>query len=428
MRDLRIGRRAVLGAGIALPVGHAAAAMARVAAAPAATDEAFWKGIAAQYDVPADVIQLENGNWGAMPRPILVEYLRLVERVNRDTSYYARRGLVGDLIAAKADLATEMGVLAEDVALTRNATEALKALILGYNRLKPGDAVLYADLDYDSMQACMESLHARRGVTVIKVALPEPATKESLVAAYTAAFDANPRIRLVLLTHLSHRTGLVIPVREIAAAARARGIDTIVDAAHSWGQLDFALPDLDCDFIGLNCHKWLGNPLGVGALYIRRSALDRIDPDPANDATMRDGVQSRVHTGTVDFAAQLTLPAALRFQRSIGAARRAARLNMLRDRWVSRVRRLPRVEVLTPDDAELHGGITSFRLHGVTSDAANAALARQLLERHRIFTVYRSGVMRGACVRVTPGLFNSAEQMDALAAAIEDIASKPSRA
>jgi selenocysteine lyase/cysteine desulfurase len=400
--------------------------MARVASAPAATatDEAFWRGIAAHYDVPSDVIQLENGNWGAMARPVLAEYLRLVERVNRDTSYYARRGLVGDLIAAKADLATEMGVSAEDIALTRNATEALKALILGYNRLQPGDAILYADLDYDSMQACMESLQIRRGVTVIKIALPEPATRQSLIAAYTAAFDAHPRMRLVLLTHLSHRTGLVVPVRDIAAAARARGIDTIVDAAHSWGQLDFALPDLDCDFIGLNCHKWLGNPLGVGAMYVRRSALDRIDPDPANDATIRDGVHSRVHTGTVDFAAQLTLPAALRFQRSIGAARRAARLNMLRDRWVSRVRRVAQIEVLTPDDAELHGGITSFRLHGVTSDAANAALARQLLEKHRIFTVHRSGAMRGSCVRVTPGLFSSAEQMDALAAAIEDIASK----
>jgi isopenicillin-N epimerase len=423
MRHLRIGRRAVLGAGIAFPVVHAAATMARVA--PADTDEVFWKGIAAQYDVPSDVIQLENGNWGAMPRPVLAEYLRLVERVNRDTSYYARRGLVGDLIAVKADLAIELGVPAEDVALTRNATEALKALILGYNRLKPGDAVLYADLDYDSMQACMESLHARRGAKVIKIALPEPATRQSLIAAYTAAFDAYPRMRLVLLTHLSHRTGLVIPVREIAAAARARGIDTIVDAAHSWGQLDFVLPDLNCDFIGLNCHKWLGNPLGVGAMYVRRPALDRIDPDPANDATMRDGIHSRVHTGTVDFAAQLTLPAALRFQRSIGAARRAARLNMLRDRWVSRVRRLSQVEVLTPDDADLHAGITSFRLHGLTSDAANAALARRLLERYRIFTVHRSGVTRGACVRITPGLFNNAEQMDALAAAIEDVASKP---
>jgi isopenicillin-N epimerase len=424
MQDLRIGRRAVLGAGIALPVLHAAATTARVAAAPSDNDEVFWRNIAAQYDVPADVIQLENGNWGAMPRPVLAEYLRLVERVNRDTSYYARRGLAGDLIAAKADLAIELGVPAEDVAFTRNATEALKALILGYNRLKPGDAVLYADLDYDSMQACMESLHTRRGVTVIKIALPELATRQSLIAAYLAAFDADPRMRLVLLTHLSHRTGLVIPVREIAAAARARGIDTIVDAAHSWGQLDFALADLDCDFIGINCHKWLGNPLGVGAMYVRRSALDRIDPDPANDATMRDGVQSRVHTGTVDFAAQLTLPAALRFQRSIGASRRAGRLNMLRNRWVSRVRRLSQIEVLTPDDADLHAGITSFRLHGVTSDAANAALARRLLERYRIFTVHRSGVMRGACVRVTPGLFNNAEQMDALAAAIEEVASK----
>jgi isopenicillin-N epimerase len=424
MRGQPIGRRTMLGAGLALPVAHAAASMSRMASSPFAADEVFWKGVAAQYDVPSDVIQLENGNWGAMARPVLAAYQRHVERVNRDTSYYARRGLVEDLIAAKADLATEMGVPAQDIALTRNATEALKALILGYNRLEPGDAVLYADLDYDSMQACMESLHVRRGVTVVKIALPEPATKRALIDAYTAAFDAHPRMRLVLLTHLSHRTGLVIPVREIAAAARARSIDTIVDAAHSWGQLDFVLPDLDCDFIGLNCHKWLGNPLGVGAMYVRHAALERIDPDPANDAAMRDSVQSRVHTGTVDFAAQLTLPAALTFQRAIGSARRAARLGLLRDRWVGRVRHLPRVDVLTPDAVGLHGGITSFRLRDATSDAANAALARELLEKHRIFTVHRTGVARGACVRVTPALFNTMAQMDALADAISDLASK----
>src|SRR4029079_16615720 len=125
-------------------------------------------------------------------------------------------------------------------------------LILQYNRLKPGDAVLYADLDYDSMQASMESLARLRGVRVIQIALHEPATRQSLIDTYRAAFDTHPAIRMVLLTHLSHRTGLVLPIAEIVGMARERGIDALVDAAHSVGQLDFHLPDLKADFIGMN--------------------------------------------------------------------------------------------------------------------------------------------------------------------------------
>lgn len=419
---MRLDRRRVLiGAG-ALPV-TASLAAAFPAAAAGETDADFWRGIAAQYDAPRDVIQLENGNWGMMARPVAAEYARQVTRVNRDTSYYARRGMGADIVAARNGLARALAVPPEDIAMTRNATEALQALILGYNRLEPGDSVLYADLDYDSMQACMESLRVRRGVNVRRIALPCPATRASLVDAYRNAFDADPRIRLVLLTHLSHRTGLVVPVREIATLARERGIDTIVDAAHSWYQLDFALPDLDCDFVAVNAHKWLGAPLGVGAMYIRGTALDRIDKHPANDAAAANDTQARVHTGTVDFAAQLTVPAALNFQGRIGRTRRADRLQSLRDRWVRQVRSVNGIEVLTPGDPELYGGITSFRLRGVTDIAGNIAVARTLLEQHGIFTVHRSGMASGACVRVSPALFNTEDQMDALASALRLMAS-----
>lgn len=402
----------------ALMLGGTAAMLASPSFASTDTDEAFWAGVAAQYDRPADVIQLENGNWGAMPRPVRLAYQETVARVNRDTSYYARRGMMKDMQAARTDVAEELGVPADEIAFTRNATEALKALILGYNRLRPGDAVLYADLDYDSMQTCMDSLHARRGARIVRIALPEPATRESLIAAYERAMAVEPLLKLVLLTHLSHRTGLVIPVREIAAAARARGIDVIVDAAHSWQQLDFALPDLDCDFVGLNGHKWLGAPLGVGLIHIRRAGLDRIDRDPANESGGPDGVHKRIHTGTLDYAAPLTVSAALSFARGIGRARRAARLRWLRDRWVAQARRIDGVEVLTPDDPALHGGITAFRVSGVTGVQANRELAMRLLEQHRIFTVHRGGPAKGACVRVTPGLFTSSTDVDALGGAL----------
>src|SRR5438270_8126446 len=152
---MEIDRRTMLGAA-ALPF-----VAAPISAAAAGDD---WERIAREYDVTREVIQLEHGNWGMMARPVLDEYRRQLERVNRDTSYYARRTMVPDLQAAQAALAAFMGVSVEEIAFTRNATEAMKALILQYNRLRPGDAVLYADLDYDSLQPNLESRATRRGV------------------------------------------------------------------------------------------------------------------------------------------------------------------------------------------------------------------------------------------------------------------------
>jgi len=407
-----IDRRTLIGGAAALPLAAPAAS--------AATAGDYWEGIAREYDVTRAVIQLEHGNWGMMARPVLAAYRAHLERVNRDTSYYARRTMVPDLQAAQAALAAFMGVSVGEIAFTRNATEAMKALILQYNRLKPGDAVLYADLDYDSMQTSMESLARRRGVNVIMIALPEPATRQSLIDTYRTAFDANPNVKMVLLTHLSHRTGLVLPVAEIATMARERGIDAIVDAAHSVGQLDFRLPDLKSDFIGMNLHKWIGAPLGCGAIYVRRDRMSAIDPDPAENPKSRD-ILTKVHTGTPEYAAHLTVPAALAFQEKIGAARRAARLRALRDRWVSQVAGLPQVQIFTPEDPASHGAITSFRIRGRTSHEDNVALAKTLLDKHRIFTVHRDGLASGSCIRVTPALATRMSDCDALTAAIRSI-------
>ncbi|SDA36365.1 aminotransferase class V-fold PLP-dependent enzyme [Sphingomonas sp. NFR15] len=422
-----ISRRAMMTAAAALPVaGRLGAAMPGRGPAPDSRaarpdDEAYWAKIAAQYDVSRDVIQLENGNWGIMAKPVLAAYERAVERVNRENSFYTRRGFAGDYRAIHQRVAAALGVGADEIALTRNATEALQGLIDGYNKLRPGDAVLTADLDYDSMLGCFDGLKARRGVQVVRIALPEPATYQGVIDAYTRAFAANPKIRLVLLTHLSHRTGLVIPVREIVAMARARGIDAIVDAAHSWGQLDFDFADLGVDFAGFNLHKWWGAPLGVGVLYLRKSRVRDIDPDPANGESDPDSVHARVHTGTSDFAAMLTVPDAFDFQQAIGTPARAARLRYLRDRWAEPLRTLDGLQILTPSDPRSHGGITSFRIRGLVTPADNIAVAKMLLDEFGIFTVHRTGVAAGACVRVTPALFTDPAQIDKLAAALPQV-------
>ncbi len=384
-------------------------------------DEAYWAQVASHYDVTREIIQLENGNWGMMARPVLDAYKVHIDRVNRDNSYYARRGMGADLEKSRDAVADFLKVDPDEILFTRNATEALKALIGNYNRIKPGETALYADLDYDSMQESLVSSMAKRGAKVTKIALPEPASHDNVLAAYREAFDADPTIRLVLLTHISHRTGLMIPVREIVAMARERGIDAIVDAAHSLGQANFTLPDLDADFVGINLHKWIGAPLGVGIMYIRRSRLPAIDHDIAEAPRNPDSIETRLHTGTVDFATQLTVPQALAFQASIGGPLREARLRALRDRWVARARKLASMEVMTPDDPRMHVGITSFRVRGKTSVEDNKALAATLLKRFGIFSVHRTDLASGACVRITPALFNSFADVDSLATALETL-------
>lgn len=408
---VKLSRRGLLAAAVAAP----GVAVAAPAASPG--DEAYWSRVAALFDPPpADVIQLENGNFGAMARSVRTAYEAHTDRVNRETTLYTRGAIGQDLRAVRAKVAELLGVGVDEIAFTRGGTESMQTLIGGYNRLKPGDGVLYADLDYDSMQASMDSLARLRGVRVHRIDLPEPATRESLVAAYDEALAKRPDVRMLLLTQLSHRTGLVPPVAEIVAQARARGVDVLLDSGHALGQVDFSLTEMGVEFAGLNLHKWIGAPLGVGVVYIRRDRIPDIDVSPLEHPSER--IDARVHTGTVNYAAVLAVSDAVDVHRSIGVAAKAARLRYLRDRWVRQVRGLGGVEVLTPDDPGLHAGITSFRLAGRTGLADNAALRKDLFQRERIFTVERDGPSQGACVRVTPSFWNTPADMDRLAAAI----------
>lgn len=418
-------RRALLTAGGLVSI----AASGRAEAPPAqpigdltADDERGWRAVRALYDLPNGVIQLENGQWGVMARPVLDAYIAQQRRVNRDGAYYARRGFAADAALVRARVAASLGVEPGEVVFTRNATEALQGLIGGYARLRSGDQVLLADLDYDSMQTAMRWLAQRRGVGVIEIALPEPATHQSLIDTYASALAANPRVRLMLLTHISHRTGLLLPVAEIIAMARQRGVDVILDSAHAFGQVPLHIPTLGADFVGLNLHKWIGAPLGVGAMVVRQGRIGDIEPFMGEADAEPPRLDARIHTGTTNFAALLTVPAALDLQDTIGQQVKTARLRALRAAWAEPLRDHPGLEILTPSDSRLSAGITSVRLRGHTSPAQNRTLADTLLSRFGLFTVARTGVARGACVRITPGVFTLREEVVALQTALQTLA------
>jgi selenocysteine lyase/cysteine desulfurase len=389
-----------------------------------AGDEAFWARVAQRYQVTDAVTNMEAGYFGLMAQPVLDAFHRHIDRANRDNSYFARREYPAIAQSARERVAAFVAARPTEIAFSRNATEALQALISQYKHVNAGDTVMYADLDYNAMQWAMNELAARRGATVATLDIPEPATRANVIDAYRHALDAHPKTRLLLLTHCNNKTGLLLPVKDIVALARPRGIDVVVDAAHSFGQVPLTMADLDADFVGMNLHKWIGAPIGVGAMYIRADKLDAIDRCHGDESAPLSSIDCRIHTGTANFATIMTVPDALDFQASIGLENKAARVRYLRDRWVSAVRRVPGIDVLTPDDPDLVGAITGFRLHGRGDRDSNQAVARTLLDEFRIFTVYRTGLAKGDCVRVTPTLYNSAADADALAAALTRLAAR----
>ncbi len=268
----------------------------------------------------------------------------------------------------------------------------------------------------------MRWLAAHRGVEVIELSHAHPASFDSLLQTYRDAFAQYPRLKLMAMTHVTHRTGLVMPVAAIAQAARTHGVDVILDGAHALGQIDFNLADLGIQFAGFNLHKWIGAPLTLGFLYIAPERLADIDPDMGEFHYPITDVRARTSYSTPNFPALMTLPLVLDEHRALGgAAAKGARVNYLRDTWVSQVRSLPGIEVLTPDDPRLYCGISAFKFSGRDQQA----MADRLLKDYNVFTTTRVGASFGTCIRITPGLVTSVADIHHLANAITELHRSP---
>ncbi|MGY2232687.1 aminotransferase class V-fold PLP-dependent enzyme [Pseudomonas tolaasii] len=385
-----------------------------------ADNEHHWHTIAQRYELEPGPINLENGYFGRMSRVVRAQYLEHVAFINRSNSLYVRQRFErGENVEIRRQLAELIDVDPESVAFTRNATEALQSLIRNYNGLKPGDQVLISDLEYDTVKGAMRWLAGIRGVEVVELSHAHPASFDSLVQTYRDAFARYPRLKLMALTHVTHRTGLVMPVEAIAKAAREHGIDVILDGAHALGQIEFNLPQLGIQFAGFNLHKWIGAPLTLGFLYIAPERLADIDPDMGEFHYPITDVRARTPYSTPNFPALMTLPLVFEEHRALGgSAAKGARVNYLRDLWVSQVRPLAGIEVLTSDDPRLYCGISAFKFVGRDQQV----MADSLLKDYGLFTTTRVGAAFGSCIRVTPGLVTSAADINVLVKAITELA------
>ena len=361
-----------------------------------------------------------------MARPVLEEYWRQTQFLNRVNVPFVRSVLPSPALApalqqVRTDVAALIGAHFDEIALTRCGTESLQNLISGYRLLKPGDFIIYSDLDYDAMQNTMLFLQDRRGVEIATFSIPEPASTANILAAYDEILKRTPKAKLMLVTHLCHRTGLVMPVREIIAMARQRGVAVVLDTAQAVGQMPVNMKDIDADFAGFSLHKWMGAPLGTGAIYIRKERLSEMELCLGNREDPPDDIRSRVYSGTYNFAATLTVPRAIALHNELTVERKQARLRFLRNYWVSRAREISGIAILTPDQEGRYGATISFRVAGMRTFEDAKKIQDLLLKKYNILTVARKGIANGAAVRVTPALYNTTTELDQLVAALEGI-------
>jgi selenocysteine lyase/cysteine desulfurase len=384
----------------------------------AADDEKYWKHIAKKYyEVSSDYINLENGYYGIQPKPVLQAFQKNIEKANAEGARFARKDFPGIAAAVKKELAGFLEVSDEEFIITRNATEALNIAIQGYP-FRQGDEVLLNQLDYFSMIEAFRMLEKRGTVKINAFEMPLlPANEEEIVEVYRKMIT--PKTRVILLTHVSNITGLIVPVAKIAAMAKEKGIDIITDSAHALGQIKFSLPGLGSDFVGLNLHKWIGNPIGAGLLYIKKERIKEMNPLFGDVNTAETSINKLAHFGTTPFAVIMTIPDSLAFHRMMGVERVSDRLHYLKSIWVNELRQNSNVEVVVPADKNLSCAIASFRVKNKTSTEVTDYLFKQ----HNILTVGRALGKEG-CIRVTPSVNNSANEIRKFVTAIELFAGK----
>lgn len=381
-----------------------------IAYASVPDDEAYWATIQQAFDVDRSVIYLNSAGLSPAPAAVLERMLNDTRFANAAPVEHLWRVLEPRIETVRRELAIEFGCDPEEIAITRNASEAMETLIFGLP-LRAGDEVIVTAQNYDRMLTSWAQRARRDGIVVRTVSFPLPATDAHVLDAIRGAITA--RTRAIELPHLTNWTGQPLPVRDVIDLARPHGIDVIVDGAQTFAHTPVSRDALDCDYYATSLHKWLLAPLGTGLLYVRRAKIAGVWPLMAAPAERAADIRKFEEIGTHPAAPHNAIASALLFHRAIGGGRKLARLRSLRDRWVRALHAEERVHVRTPIDDPRSGAIALVDIDGLDS----AKLAEWLWTRYHIVTSAISfGGVTG--VRVTPNVFTTPAEIDTFTDAI----------
>jgi selenocysteine lyase/cysteine desulfurase len=382
-----------------------------------AADEDYWSVIQQAYTVNPNMVNLNNGGVSPSPRVVQEAVERFNQLSNEAPSYYMWRILDQGREPVRYKLATLAGCSPNEIAINRNATEALNTVIFGYP-FKAGDEVIGTKQDYPNMIQAYRQRALRDGIVYTQLSFDFPIEDDhSIVAAFEKAIT--PRTKLIHITHIINWVGQIMPVKKIAAMAHARGIEVIVDGAHSFGLLDFKIPDLECDYFGTSLHKFLSAPIGSGMLWIHANKIEKIWPLLCNDKPLSNDIRKFETLGTRSFPIEQGIGEAVNFHMAIGPKRKEERVRYLKNYWATKAAQIPGVKIHTSLKDKYACGICGVTIDGMTP----AALDGALYTNYKIHTV---GIVweNISCVRITPHVYTRLEDLDKLVAALTEIAAK----
>ncbi len=378
-----------------------------------ASDEEFWAGIRAGYKLKPDYINLENGYYCFLPEETLDKYLAHIREVNLQGSYYMRTVQVENKKKVIASLSTLAGCSPTELALTRNTTESLDTVINGIH-WGAGDEAIMAQQDYGSIVNQFKLMEKRYGIVAKILSVPNhPSSDEEIVDLYRKAIT--PKTKLMLVSHMVNITGHILPIKKICDMAHSLNVDVAVDGAHTFGHLNFKIPDLGCDYYAASLHKWLSVPLGAGLLYVKEGKSTGLFSLMA-DWNMKDDITHLAHTGTHPVATDLTILDAIDFYNKIKPERKEARLRFIQNYWTSRVRNVGNVVVNTPADPARSCGIANVGIKTMKP----ADMAKTLLDKYKIWTVAIDGQGVQGC-RITPNVYTTTAELDVFVRALTEM-------
>jgi len=387
---------------------------AEVPAGELAKSEDFWLEIRKEYRLNPDIINLENGYYNIIPEPTLDKFIRHVRDVNYQGSYYMRTVQTDNKKAMAAKLAAIAGCPADELILTRNTTESLDIIIGGYP-WKEGDEAVMAEQDYPSMLSMFRQVGNRYGVVNRIVSIPhDPRSDDEIVNLYANAITA--KTKLLMVCHMINITGQILPVRKICDMAHSRGVEVMVDGAHTFGHIRFTIPELGCDYFGSSLHKWMSVPLGAGILWMKKEHIGRIWPLMAPFEDKPGDISRLNHTGTLPVHTDLTVEDAVEYYLKLGPERKEARLRYLQHYWSDKVRNLPHIEIYTPSDPARSCGIATAGVRNMKP----AEMADILFKKYKIYTAPVDGAGVHGC-RITPNVFTTTAELDVLVKALNEI-------
>jgi len=337
---------------------------------------------------------------------------------NRSTeAYEGARAIVREHLGAPS---------AEEVIFTRSSTEAINLVAQAYlrPRIKEGDEIVLSVMEHHSNIVPWHQLREEKGAVLKWVELNEDGTLD--MASYEAALSE--RTKMVAIVHMSNVLGTVTPVAEVARMAHERGAVVLVDGSQSAAHGPVDVTALGCDFFACTGHKIYG-PSGIGALYVRRAILEEMPPfmgggemiqSVARDEITYAGLPNRFEPGTPPIVQAIGLGAAIEYARGIGWDAIHAHETMLRDYARERLGALNIITLYghAPDK----GPVFSFNLDGAHPHDVATILDREGIAvragTHCAEPLLASFGITASC-RASLAMYNTTEDIDRLAAAIE---------